>query len=201
MADPSFACQGPPDAPVRARRVMIIGGSGSGKSTTARAIGEKLGLPVFHMDREVHWLPGWVERDKAEKTPIVEAIVAREEWVFEGGHSSTYPQRLARADLLVWTDAPFWLRLWRVTWRCLRDWGKTRPDMAEGCPEHPRQLPEFWRFLRVNRRRIDERLAATFAAADLPKVHLRSFREIDAFVSHLGRGAGSGPGKRPAPNG
>ncbi|MEO0918725.1 MAG: hypothetical protein AAFY31_17400, partial [Pseudomonadota bacterium] len=113
---------------------MIVGGSGSGKSTLAKAIGARLGLPVFHMDREVNWLPGWVERDRADKTPLVEAIVAREAWVFEGGHSLTYDTRLSRAHLLIWTDAPLWVRLWRVTWRSVRDLGKSRPDLADECP-------------------------------------------------------------------
>lgn len=164
---------------------MIIGGSGSGKSTLAWALGQKLGLPVYHMDREVHWLPGWEERPRDEKRPIVEAIVAREAWVFEGGHSATYAQRLARADTLIWTDAPLWLRLWRVTWRSLRRRGQTRPDLADGCPERLSGLPEFWRYLWVNRHRIDARLAQTFAEASIPKHRLTSFAEIDAFVEAL----------------
>jgi len=164
---------------------MIVGGSGSGKSTLARAIGAKVGLPVYHMDREVHWLPGWIERDTAEKAPIVEAIVAREAWVFEGGHSSTYDVRLNRADLLIWTHAPLWLRLWRVTWRSVRDLGKSRPDLADDCPEMLRNLPGFWRFLWVNRHRIDAKLEGVFARATIPKRKLSSFAEIDAFLKEL----------------
>lgn len=164
---------------------MIVGGSGAGKSTLARAIGAKLDLPVYHMDREVHWLPGWVERPKVEKAPIVEAIVARDEWVFEGGHSATYGLRLARADLLIWTDAPLWLRLWRVTWRSLRDLGKTRPDLADECPETLNNLPEFWRYLWTNRQKIDARLADLFARATIPKRKLNGFAEIDAFLKEL----------------
>lgn len=167
------------------QRIMIIGGSGSGKSTLARRLGQRLDLPVYHMDREVHWLAGWVERPREEKTPIVEAIVAKDAWVFEGGHSSSYPQRLARADMLIWTDAPLWLRLWRVTWRSLRQRGQTRPDLADGCPEQLAGLPEFWRYLLVNRRRIDARLATTFAEAEIPKHKLTGFAQIDAFVDQL----------------
>lgn len=161
---------------------MIVGGSGSGKSTLARRLGDKLGLPVYHMDREVHWLPGWVERPKIEKAPLVEAIVALDAWVFEGGHSTTYDMRLARADKLIWTDAPLLLRLWRVTWRSVRDLGQTRPDLAENCPETLRNLPEFWRYLWVNRRKIDTRLEALFEQAAIPKRKLSGFAEIDAFL-------------------
>lgn len=41
------------------RRVMIVGHPGSGKSTLARAMGERTGLPVVHID-QIHWRPGWV---------------------------------------------------------------------------------------------------------------------------------------------
>ena len=34
------------------RRVLIIGNAGTGKTTFARALAEKTGLPVVHMDRE-----------------------------------------------------------------------------------------------------------------------------------------------------
>lgn len=164
------------------RRVMIIGGSGSGKSTLARALGAIWNLPVYHIDREVHWLPGWVERPKAEKAPIVQKIVAGDTWIFEGNHSSTFPDRLARADMLIWTDAPLWKRLWRVTWRAIRGRGQTRPDLADECPEQLSGLPEFWRYLWVNRRTIDRKLAEAYAAAPIQKHHLRSFAQINQFV-------------------
>lgn len=151
----------------------------------ARALGQKLDLPVFHMDREVHWLPGWVERPPEEKTPLVEAIVAKEAWVFEGGHSSTYPQRLARAEMLIWTDASFALRLWRVTWRSVRQRGMTRPDLADGCPEQITGLPAFLRFLVANRRRTQRKLETTYAAAKMPKHKLTGFAEINAFVARV----------------
>lgn len=164
---------------------MIIGGPGSGKSTLARNIGAALDLPVYHMDREVHWLPGWVERDKAEKLPIIERIVAQEAWVFEGGHSSSYALRLSRAEMLIWTDAPLITRLWRVTWRSLKDLGKTRPDLADDCPERISALPEFWSFMIRTNASSHQRKQALFDGATIPKHHLRSFAEMDRLVEGL----------------
>lgn len=117
------------------KRVMIIGQPGSGKSTFARALGEITYLPVVHIDREVHWQAGWVEVPRAEKTRRCQEIHAREAWIFEGGHSATWADRLDRADTLIWLDVPLAVRLWRVVKRTVISYGRTRPDLPAGCPE------------------------------------------------------------------
>src|SRR5690349_10638619 len=128
------------------KRVMIVGQPGSGKSRLARAVGERAGLPVVHIDK-IHWGAGWVERTPAEKTRLCREVEAQDRWVFEGGHSATWDSRLARADLLIWLDQPLALRLWRVVRRTATGLGRTRADMAEGCPEQLGRLPDFVRFI------------------------------------------------------
>ena len=54
----------------------------------------------------IHYASGWVERSKAEKTRLTREVHALDEWIFEGGHSTTYPERVARADTLIWLDVP-----------------------------------------------------------------------------------------------
>ena len=71
------------------KRIMIVGSPGSGKSTLARMLGERLNLPVFHMD-QIHWKENWIERPLAEKLPIALAVEAHQSWIFEGGMSRTY---------------------------------------------------------------------------------------------------------------
>ena len=75
------------------QRVMILGQPGSGKSTLAQKLGQRSGLPVFHIDK-IHWSAGWVERPRDEKTRLCLEVHARATWIFEGGHSATWPDRL-----------------------------------------------------------------------------------------------------------
>ena len=55
-------------------RIAVIGYSGSGKSTLGRRLADQYGCEVLHLDC-VHWLPGWKERDNAEKEEIVSAFM------------------------------------------------------------------------------------------------------------------------------
>ncbi|MEP4274855.1 MAG: DNA topology modulation protein FlaR, partial [Roseibium sp.] len=116
------------------KRVMIVGGPGSGKSTLAIMLGAKTGLPVHHMDK-IHYRPGWVERTRAEKDKLSREVHATDRWIFEGGHSSTYADRVARADTFIWLDVPVGRRMFRVLKRSLQYRGQTRPDLQDGCPE------------------------------------------------------------------
>lgn len=116
------------------QRVMIIGQPGSGKSTLARKLGERTGLPVVHIDT-IHWQPGWVERSRDEKTRLCHEVEARERWIFDGGHSTTWQNRLARADTVIWIDRSAPLRFWRVFFRTMLSRGRSRPDLPDDCPE------------------------------------------------------------------
>ncbi len=164
---------------------MIIGGAGSGKSTLAREIGAVLSLPVFHMDRDVFWLPGWVERAKDDQVRQVERIVAQERWVFEGNNSSTFHLRAARAEMLIWLDVPLWKRLFRAMRRNIRQRGKIRPDMAEGCTEQLRMLPGFVWFILSTAKRARTNQQRFFASTTLPKIRLTALREVNAYVETL----------------
>jgi len=169
------------------KRVMIIGGPGSGKSTLATRMGAALGLPVYHMDREVFWLPGWQERAKDDQRRQIERIAALDAWVFEGNNSSSFSLREARADMLVWLDVPLWLRLVRVIRRSVRQNGQTRADMAHDCPERLSLLPDFLWFILSTARSGRRTQGAFFDATRLMRYRLRSVSEVEAFVAGLGR--------------
>jgi adenylate kinase family enzyme len=116
------------------QRVMVIGSPGAGKSTFARAIAERLGLPLIHLDAE-YWQAGWVEPPAGQWRARVAELVAGEQWMIDGNYGGSMDLRLTRADTVVWLDYPTRVCLTRALRRIWRYRGQTRPDMAEGCPE------------------------------------------------------------------
>src|SRR5688572_4423892 len=151
-------------------RILVLGHCGAGKSTLAMELGERLGLPVVHLDR-LSWLPGWQERDRCESKELQCDAAAGQRWVIEGNYSATLSLRLPRAQAAVWLDYPLWVCLWRIARRLMQWRGRVRPDMGDGCPE--RMNVEFIRWTvthhRVVRRRLRELL-------DIEGGHIRLFR-------------------------
>lgn len=168
------------------QRVMIVGQPGSGKSRLAQALGARTGLPVVHIDT-IHWQPGWVERSFNEKTRLCHEVEAGNQWIFEGGHSATWDNRIARADLLIWIDRSSALRFWRVLVRTWVHRGRSRSDLPDGCPELLSNLPAFFRFMwetRHSARTKMKHLALT-APSRCHVVHLRSNRQTKRFLATL----------------
>jgi len=64
-------------------RIAVIGISGSGKSTFARALGARTSLPVLHGDR-LDWMENWGVRPAAELDAMHAEWLARPRWIIEG---------------------------------------------------------------------------------------------------------------------
>lgn len=143
------------------QRVLVMGSSGSGKSTFAKALAERLAVPFVSLDG-LFWKPGWVEPDKAEFAAHVAAATAGEAWVIDGNYiSHGGAERRERADTVCWFDLPTLTCLAGVVGRSLRSYGRVRPEMAPGCPE---QIDlGFYRYVWTFRKEQRPRLLAWFA--------------------------------------
>lgn len=127
------------------KRVVVVGCSGAGKSTFARRLAERTGLPLIHLDQE-YWSPGWVERySHADWLARVGELCAGERWIIDGNYSASFPMRLPRATAILWLDLTRAQCLLSITRRLITSYGKVRPSSAPGCPE--RWDPEFYRFV------------------------------------------------------
>jgi adenylate kinase family enzyme len=171
------------DAPMH--RVLVAGGSGAGKSTFARRLGERLALPVIHLDAH-YWRSGWQMPPLEEWREQVKALIAAPAWVMDGNYSDSYDIRMPRADSFIWLDYPRWTCMRRVLRRTFRDYGRTRPDVAEGCREKfdPGFLRFVWEFRSKYRPRIVEGLARH--GSHLRVTHLHNDREVEEFLAMVG---------------
>lgn len=170
------------------QRIMILGNAGSGKSTLARLLGQRLGLPVVHLDK-LFWEPGWVEPDAEQFRERMRAALRGDAWISEGNYARrTFDLRLPRADLVIWLDTPRWTCLRRVIVRSLLN--RPRPDLAEGCREKlDREFLTFlkfvWQFDRGYRPGIEG--VRLKVGPQVPVVHLRGNRQVAGFVERLVR--------------
>ena len=167
------------------QRICVIGCGGTGKSTLSRLLGERLGLPVFHLDAVI-WQPGWVLPSRDEMIALQEGIADGERWVIDGNWGSTMPVRLSRADTIIWLDYPTRTAVWGVLKRLAYWRGRWRPDMAEGCVEG-----FDWEFLRYviefrvkHRQRIVDNIEAHGRHARLIRVPRR--RELSKMLTGIG---------------
>jgi adenylate kinase family enzyme len=101
------------------RRVAVIGGSSTGKTTVSRELARRLGVPHVELDA-LHHDPGWQEAPAEVLQARVDAALAAapEGWVVDGNyHGKLGTSVLERADTVVFLDMPFGLTLRRVLWR------------------------------------------------------------------------------------
>jgi len=101
-----------------AHRILIYGVTGSGKTTLARRLGERTGLPWTEVD-QLTWEPGWVPVEPAEQRRRIAAICRQAEWILDTAYSVWSDLPLARAQLIVALDYPRWRSLGQLVRRTL----------------------------------------------------------------------------------
>ena len=116
------------------KRVLVIGTGGSGKTTIARHLAERTGLPLIHLDA-LYWRAGWQPTPSEEWLARVQQIVQGQAWIIDGNYGGTLDLRLEACDTVVFLDLPRFVCLWRVFKRWARYRGQDRPDVAPGCRE------------------------------------------------------------------
>lgn len=159
-----------------------MGGSGAGKSTLARRIGERLALPVVHLDRHF-WKTGWIETPNDEWDEIVAGLASAESWVMDGNYSRTLHLRLPRTDAVVLLDRNPLLCLLRVLRRSRGHF--PRPDIPEDCPDRLPDRQFVWWILSYRWRSMPKVLRRVAEYPDLPLTILRSNREVERWLESL----------------
>ena len=161
-------------------RIMIIGCGGAGKSTLARQLGEKTGLSVIHLDK-LFWRPGWEHISREEFDKLHREALMGEKWIMDGNFDRTMAERIKYCDTVIYLDFSRWTCLLGVAKRILTTYGKTRPDMGEGCPERIdwEFLQWVWNFNKKKREKIYRLLNET---EGVETIVLKNRRAVKKFL-------------------
>ncbi|GAB2612197.1 AAA family ATPase [Pseudactinotalea suaedae] len=168
-----------------ARRILVHGVTGAGKSTLAEQIGAVTGLPWHSVDDEIGWLPGWVERPREEQRALAQEIAAREEWVLDTAYGHWREVVMPRVDLIVALDYPRWLSFGRLVRRTfLRVW--RREAICNGNVESLRAALSrdsilWWHWQSFDHKRVQVRQWRRDPAAP-PVLRLTSPRQVPALL-------------------
>jgi adenylate kinase family enzyme len=161
-------------------RVLVLGSPGAGKSTFARRLAERTGLPLIHLDRHF-WRAGWTEPHPDAWRQQVAELARQPRWIMDGDYSRTLDIRLPRAETVVLLDTPRWLNVARVLKRVLKDYGRTRPDLADECPE--RFNWEFLQYVWSYPHKLKPRVAAMLEGYPGEIITLRNRRVIERYLT------------------
>jgi adenylate kinase family enzyme len=126
------------------RRIAVFGCAGSGKTTLARALGERLGLPVIHVD-SVYWR-GRDGRFGAEWPGIHGELIAGDAWIIDGMKPGVLGDRLERADMAIFLDVPRRTCYRGLVERRLALRGGVRPEIGAYDRIDRALLRWIWRF-------------------------------------------------------
>lgn len=106
------------------KKIMIIGCPGSGKSTFAKSLHKRTGIPLFHLD-----MLFWNKDKTTVETSIflerLQQIFREDAWIIDGNYRSTMELRMRQCDTVMFLDYPLELCLNGIRERK----GKPRSDM------------------------------------------------------------------------
>lgn len=163
------------------QRVAVVGPGGAGKSTFARGLGERTGLPVIHLDRHF-WKPGWEPSPTDEWISTQRCLVSADRWIADGNYGGTFDIRFRRADTVIVLAPPRRSCVAGVVRRWATNRG--RPVQAPDCRE--RLTGEFlrwvWRWHEDSRPRLDRALDRH---PHLDVIELTSHRRANGFLQEL----------------
>lgn len=77
----------------------MIGSGGSGKTTVARALAQRTGLPLIHLDA-LYWRAGWQPTPPDDWRAKVQTLISRDTWIIDGNYGGPSTLGLKRVTPL-----------------------------------------------------------------------------------------------------
>lgn len=106
------------------KKIIVIGCPGSGKTTFAEKLRDKMDIPLFYLDAIWH-KPDRTHISREEFDVRLDEILKLESWIIDGNYSRTVERRIEACDTVFLFDLPTEVCLEGATLRL----GKGRYDM------------------------------------------------------------------------
>ena len=106
------------------KKIIVIGCPGSGKTTFAEKLRDKMDIPLFYLDAIWH-KPDRTHISRDEFDARLTEILGLDEWIIDGHYSRTLERRMQAADTVLLFDLPTEICLEGAALRL----GKGRYDM------------------------------------------------------------------------
>ena len=166
-------------------KILIIGCPGAGKSTFGRALSEKTGIPLVHLDK-LYWCGNWEHVSREEFDVLLQAELEKPRWIIDGNYNRTIPHRLSYCDRVFYLDLPTRVCLWGVTKRVFQSWGKTRSDMGGTCPERfDKHKPELYKNVLQFRKQHRKTYLQMLKTSGKEVTIFHNRKEIKQFLENL----------------
>jgi adenylate kinase family enzyme len=174
------------------QRILVMGSSGSGKSTFAQRLSAITGVPTVSLDA-LFWKPGWMKSDAAEFERCVTEAARQPRWIMDGNYTSSGAGEVRRslADTVIWFDLPRRTCMTGILTRIATSYGRVRPEMAPGCPE--RIDLAFFRYVWTYRRLQRPKVLHYFEGLrpDQTFIRFANRAEADRYLTKVAPSAGA----------
>ena len=160
------------------QRIVVIGCPGSGKSSLSRALHNKTGIPLYHLDM-MYWNADKTTVEKSIFLERLSAVLEKGKWIIDGNYGSTMELRMAACDTVIFLDYPLEVCLDGIKERQ----GKPRCDMPWCDTEEDLEFIEFVKSYNEQQRPGVLELFKKYSDKNI--IILKSREEADAFLNDI----------------
>ena len=158
------------------KKIIVIGCPGSGKSTFSRALHNKTGIPLYHLDM-MYWNSDKTTVENSVFLRRLSAVLENGEWIIDGNYGSTMELLMAACDTVIFLDYTLDVCLEGIRERV----GKPRSDMPWIESEEDAKFIEFIKSYNEQQRPKVLELFGKYANKNI--IIFKNREQADAFLN------------------